>query len=206
MVPVESAALSREIDELERELSDLRTRADDDDSSFSALEEQIDGLRRRLSETRDAVRLREEALAQKKAEFVEAQRLEHLAAYQDELAKFREARDRLSDCAQTYLNELESYDGAMLGLRQRLAEMRVVFGDDERVAEVRSVLTEVARELGRTWAVVVSATKWRLDDSDVIEADADRLGANDQDDFFKDLQPQAPQNPALRILDYFSKT
>ena len=61
---VESAALSQEIEQLERELGDLHRRVDDDDSSFTTLEGQIDALRHRLTETRDTMRLRERELTE----------------------------------------------------------------------------------------------------------------------------------------------
>jgi chromosome segregation ATPase len=96
---VESAALSQEIEQLERELGDLRRRVDEDDSSFTTLERQIDALRHRLTETRDTMRLRERELTEKKAALADVQRLERLEAYEEEVAKLRETAGRLSTSA-----------------------------------------------------------------------------------------------------------
>jgi chromosome segregation ATPase len=199
---VEAAALSREIEELERELAGLRTRVDEDNSSFSALEQQIDALRHRLTETGDAVRAREQELTEKKTALAEAQRIERLAAYEQDLARFREARSRVSSSAHAYLKELDSYDGEVLGLRKRREEMREAFGEDERVTAVETALSEEAQQLGGTWEAVVGATRWRLDEKAPVEEAA----KEDAGDLSEDLQRRAEEGRASRILDYFSKS
>ena len=196
---MEAAALSQEIGELERELVALRTRVDEDNSSFSALEQQIDQLRNRLTETRDSVRAREQELAEKKAALEDAQRVERLAAYEQDLAKLGEARQRLMGGADAYLKELDSYDGEVIRLRKLLAEMRQAFGDDQRVSAVENSLVEDAHELGGTWEAVVSATKWRLDEKPAVEEPAEL----DSGDLSEDLQQRAEEGRASRILDYF---
>jgi chromosome segregation ATPase len=198
---VEAAALSREIEELERELAGLRTRVDEDNSSFSALEQQIDALRHRLTETRDAVRMRELEIAERKAALAAAERIERLESYEQDLAKLREARGRLTSGADAFLKELDSYDGEVVRLRKLLEEMREAFGEDERVTAVETALNEEAQQLGGTWEAVVSATKWRVDQKTVVEE-----AAREDGDLSKDLQERAEEGRASRILDYFSKS
>jgi chromosome segregation ATPase len=196
---VEAAALSREIEELERELAGLRTRVDEDNSSFSALEQQIDALRHRLTETRDAVRMRELEIAERKAALAVAERIERLESYEQDLAKLGEARGRLTSGADAFLKELDSYDGEVVRLRKLLEEMREAFGEDERVTAVEAALNEEAQQLGGTWEAVVSATKWRVDQKTVVEEAAKEDGG----DLSKDLQERAEEGRASRILDYF---
>jgi chromosome segregation ATPase len=204
---VGSADLSREIEELERELSGLRTRVDEDNSSFSALEQQIDQLRHRLTETRDAMRSREQELSDKKAALVEVQRLERLESYEQDLTRFREARSRVTKGADAYLKELDTYDGEVLGLRKLLEQMREAFGvDDERAAAVEKALHEEAQQLGGTWEAVVGATKWRLDELPAAAAaDGDEPAKVEAEELPRDLQKRAEDSRASRsrILDYF---
>jgi chromosome segregation ATPase len=197
---VESAALSQEIEQLERELGDLRRRVDEDDSSFTTLEGQIDALRHRLTETRDTMRLRERELTEKKAALADVQRLERLEAYEQEVAKLREAAGRLSTSAEGYLSELDTYDGEVLMLRKLAKEMREVFGsDDQRVGAVETALSEQAQQLGGLWETVLGATKWRLGEGGTVEAGGNGLS--------NDLQKHSENGRApLRILEYFSKS
>ena len=196
---VESAALSQQIEQLERELGDLRRRVDEDDSSFTTLERQIDALRHRLTDTRDTMRLRERELTEKKAALADVQRLERLEAYEQEVAKLREAAGRLSTSAEGYLSELDTYDGEVLGLRKLAQEMREVFGDeDDRVAAVETALDEQAQQLAGVWESVVGDTKWRLHEGGIVEAEGDDLSS--------DLQKRAEDGRAARILEYFSKS
>jgi chromosome segregation ATPase len=197
---VESAALSQEIEQLERELGDLRRRVDEDDSSFTTLEGQIDALRHRLTETRDTMRLRERELTEKKAALADVQRLERLEAYEQEVAKLREAAGRLSTSAEGYLSELDTYDGEVLMLRKLAKEMREVFGgDDQRVVAVETALSEQAQQLGGLWETVLGATKWRLREGDTVEAGSNGLS--------NDLQNRTEDGRApLRILEYFTKS
>jgi chromosome segregation ATPase len=203
---VEAAALSQEIEALERELAGLRTRVDEDNSSFSSLEQQIDSLRHRLTETRDAVRMRELELGEKKAALAAAERIERLEAYEEDLAKLAEARRRVTGGADAYLKELDSYDGEVLRLRKLLGEMRQAFGEDERVTAVETALGEETQQLGGTWEAVVGATKWRLDEKPVAEPAAEEAAKQDGGDLSKDLQKRAEEGRASRILDYFSKS
>jgi chromosome segregation ATPase len=197
---VESAALSQEIEQLERELGDLRRRVDEDDSSFTTLERQIDALRHRLTETRDTMRQRERELSDKKAALADVQRLERLEAYEQEVVKVRDAAGRLSTSAKGYLSELDTYDGEVLVLRKLAQELREVFGsEDERVAAVETALSEQAQQLGGLWETVLGATKWRLREGGTVEAEGDDLSS--------DLQKRAEDERApRRILEYFSKS
>jgi chromosome segregation ATPase len=200
MHSVESAALSQEIAQLEGELADLRRRVVEDDSSFTALEQQIDELRSRLTETRDAMRLRERDLTEKKAALADAQRLERLEAYEQEVAKLREAAGRVSTSAEGYLSELDTYDGEVLRLRKLVPEMREVFGgEDERAAAVETALSEQAQQLGGVWESVLGATKWRRREEGTVEAEGDDLSS--------DLQKRAEEGRTpRRIREYFSKS
>jgi chromosome segregation ATPase len=190
MKTVESEGLRREVEDLERELSSLRTRVDQDNSSFSALEEQIAELRTKLSQTQDDVRMHEQRLAAKKAELAEAKRLERLEAYEEDLERFAEAQGRVSQAGENYVKEVDAYDGE--------DDMRDAFGEDERVAAVDAALQGEAGRLHPTWSSVLGATKWRVD----LE-----LGDRNGDDLAKKLQEdakkQADEGRTSRILDYF---
>src|SRR5262249_59330294 len=94
MQGVESAVISAEVEQLAAELEELRGRVDEDNSSFVSLEKQIESLKQRLRETQDAVLRREEALVAKRAQMADAQRLQRLAAYDEDLANYRATRDR----------------------------------------------------------------------------------------------------------------
>jgi chromosome segregation ATPase len=198
MKTVESEGLRREVEDLERELSSLRTRVDQDNSSFSALEEQIAELRTKLSQTQDDVRMHEQRLAAKKAELAEAKRLERLEAYEEDLERFAEAQGRVSQAGENYVKEVDAYDGEVLRLRKLRDDMRDAFGEDERVAAVDAALQGEAGRLHPTWSSVLGATKWRVD----LE-----LGDRNGDDLAKKLQEdakkQADEGRTSRILDYF---
>lgn len=206
---MESAAISREIEQLEGELTGLRARVDEDHSSFSALEEQIAALKDRLGETEEAVRGREARLAAKRAALAEAQRLERLAAYDDDLAAYREAQARVGQAADTFLSELEAYDGEVVRLRKLRDEMRDAFGDDERVAEIEAALDEEANELATAWKAVVGAAEWRIREAAKAKGEAPKPKPNGNtlvaaaDD---DAETPAEEGRAARILEYFSKT
>ena len=198
MKTVESEGLLREVEDLERELSSLRTRVDEDNSSFSALEEQIIELRAKLSQTQDEVRMHEQRLAEKKAQLAEAKRVERLGAYEEELERFAEAQGRVSRAGQSYLSEVDAYDGEVLRLRKLRDEMREAFGEDERVAAVDAALKEEAGHLRPTWSSVLGATKWRVD------ADpAERNGDNLTKELHKHVEKRADEGRASRILDRF---
>jgi predicted nucleic acid-binding Zn-ribbon protein len=207
---VESAAISKEIEQLEGELAGLRARVDDDHSSFSSLEQQIAALKDRLTETQDAVFRREAQLASKRDELAEAQRLERLAAYDDDLAAYRDARDSVGKAADRFLAELEAYDGEVVRLRKLRDEMRDAFGDDERVAEVEAALDEESNELATAWKAVVGAAEWRIREAAKATGEAPKPKPNGNaraaaaaDD---EAESPAEEGRAARILEYFSKT
>jgi chromosome segregation ATPase len=199
---VESAAISSEIEQLESELAGLRARVDDDNSSFASLEEQIASLKARLSETQEAVRSRETALEEKRAQLAEAQRLERLAAYEQDLAKYREARDRVEKAGDRFLAEAEAYDGEVLRIRKLRSEMVDAFGDDERTDEIDLALDEDANGLTTTWKAVVGAAEWRL--RSVAKAAAAAAKPANGDDYGKEAA--ADEGRAARILEYFNKS
>jgi chromosome segregation ATPase len=189
---VESAAISKEIVRLESEIAGLRARVDEDNSSFSLLEQQIEVLKERLSQAHDAVRGTEAQLAEKRAELAEAQRLERLASYDADLAQYREARARVGAAADAFLAELETYDGEVVRLRKLRDEMHEAFGSDESVAEVDAALGEEANELMSAWKAVVGAAEWRIRDTARAEDAAEN--------------PAVDENRAARILEYFGKS
>lgn len=200
---MESAAISKDIEQLEGELASLRARVEEDNSSFSALEGQIAALKQRLSETQDAVRTQESHLAEKRAELSKAQHLERLEAFEKDLASFREARARVGKAAGAFLAEVEQYDGEAVRLRKLSGEMRDAFGDDERVAQVEAVLNDEGHELNDAWKAVVGAAQWRIH-----EEPKDEETGKDDGDLADDLQKRTEESRASRsrILDYFSKS
>jgi chromosome segregation ATPase len=206
---VESAAISKEIEQLEGELSGLRARVDEDHSSFSALEQQIAELKERLGETQEAMRGREAQIAEKRAALAEAQRLERLAAYDADLAAYREAQARVGTAADTFLSELEAYDGEVVRLRKLRDEMRDAFGEDERVAEVEAALDEEANDLATAWKAVVGAAEWRIREVAKAKGEGPKPKGNGDalvaaaDD---DAESPAEEGRSARILEYFSKS
>jgi chromosome segregation ATPase len=157
-----SLELSQEINALEQDLSELCARVDEDSSSFAALEQQIAGLRENLARTRANVSQQEHLIAEKQAELAETERLEVLANYEEDLKSQRKARAEVTRAANTLLDLLEAYDDETLRLRERLRQMRMAFGSDERVAEVEAALAEEPAELEDSWEAVVGAIGWRL--------------------------------------------
>ena len=194
---VESEAISQDIEALERELTRLRSRVEDDSSSFASLEQQVAELRESLLRTRESVSEREARLIEKQKELAEAKRLESLAAYEDNLRLQREAADRAASAATDFLATLDAYDDETLNLRRLLEEMRTAFGDDERVGEVESVLQAEPTRLRETWEAVTAATKWRL--NAVVEEEVSA------DDLAEDLENLAQERRRARIKEYFGK-
>jgi DNA repair exonuclease SbcCD ATPase subunit len=203
---VESAAISEEIEQLEGELAGLRARVDEDHSSFSSLEQQIAALKDRLTETQDAVFRREAELSAKRDELAEAQRLERLAAYDADLAAYREAQARVGKAADTFLSELEAYDGEVVRLRKLRDEMRDAFGDDERVDEVEAALDEEANELATAWKAVVGAAEWRIREAAKATREAPKPNGNAPAAADDEAESPPEDGRAARILEYFSKT
>jgi chromosome segregation ATPase len=204
----ESAVISGQIEQLEADLEKLRVRVDEDNSSFASLEDQIESLKKRLTETQDELHQREATLVEKRAELAEAQRLERLAAYEKDLAQYREARDRVEKSADRFLAEVETYDGEVVRLRKLRAEMREAFGDDERIAEVDGAVDEDANGLTTTWKAVVGAAEWRLRSAAKTTPAApaapkppETNGGEDEAD-----RPASDEGRAARILEYFSKS
>ena len=205
---MESAAISQEIEQLEGELSGLKARVDEDNSMFSALEQQIRDLKERLGETQDAVRGHEARLADKRAALAEAERLERLAAYHNDLARYRDARGRVGKAADTFLAELEAYDGEVVRLRKLRDELQDAFGSDEHVAEVDAALNEEADELMTAWQAVVGAAEWRIRDAAKASSAPPPPASNDKDAAEKpdEKKPAEEEGRASRILEYFSKS
>src|SRR5438309_1108182 len=194
---LKSEAISHDIEALERDLANLRSRVEDDSSSFAALEQQVAELRENLLKTRESVTERETRLAEKHKELAETKRLEALAAYEDDLRSQREAADRAASAATDFLAALDTYDDETLHLRRLREEMRAAFGDDERVSEVESVLQAEPTRLRETWEAVTAATKWRV--NAVVEEEVSA------DDLAQDLENLAQERRRARIKEYFGK-
>jgi chromosome segregation ATPase len=208
---MESAAISGEIERLESELDELRTRVAEDNSSFASLEDQIESLKKRLTEAQDEVRRHEESLVEKRAALAEAERLERLAAYEKDLAQYREARDRVEKSADDFLVQVEAYDGEVVRLRKLRAEMRDAFGEDERLVEVDQAVDEDANGLTMTWKAVVGAAEWRLQAAakrtpaaTPPEAATSKPAPSNGDE--ADDHPAPDEGRAARILEYFGKS
>jgi predicted nucleic acid-binding Zn-ribbon protein len=189
-----SAAIGREIEALEHELSSLRVLVDTDSSSFSALERQVAELRERLAQTQESVRAHEQRLADKQAELAQAKWLERLAAYEEDLGSYRDVRSRVMDASSSLFDALEAYDNETSALRKLVDEMRDAFGSDERVAEVEASLAEEPDELRRSWEALVDAVQWRIKKPAQAE------------DLSQDLQGLAEERRRTRIMEYFGKS
>lgn len=199
---MESAVISGEIEQLEAELAELRTRVDQDTSSFASLQGEIESLKQRLSETQDAVRRNEAALVDKRAALAEAERLERLASYDEDLAIYREARDRVEQAADRFLAEVEAYDREAMRIRKLRAEMLDAFGDGDRIADVDEATDEDANGLATSWKAVAGAAELRLRAGNrsaptPAPKPAVSNGANGT---------PTDEGRAARILEYFAKT
>jgi SMC interacting uncharacterized protein involved in chromosome segregation len=178
---------------------------DEDNSSFSTLEQEIAALQDRLTETEDAVRAHEAQLAEKRAELSQAQHLERLQAYEQDLADYRDAAGRVGKAADTFLIELETYDGQAVRLRKLRDEIRDAFGDDQRVAEIDAVFNEEDGELSSAWKAVVGAAEWRIREAVKTEFAQQPAGSIDDADLVDDLQKRTDEGRTSRILEYFNK-
>jgi len=196
--PLDSEAISQDIEALERDLASLRARVESDSSSFATLEQQVAELRENLLRTRETVTERETRLAEKRQELSETRRLEALAAYEDDLRSQHEAGDQAATAATDFLAALDAYDDETLKLRRILEEMRGAFGSDERVAKVEQVLLDEPSRLRGTWEAVMAATKWRL------EPHAEETVAGEE--LPQDLQDLAQERRRARIKEYFAKS
>jgi chromosome segregation ATPase len=198
-LPLESEAISQDIEALERELASLRGRVEHDSASFATLEQQIAELRDNLLRTREGVAEREARLAEKRQELAETRRLEALATYEDDLRSQREAADQAATAATDFLAALDVYDDETLKLRRILEEMRDAFGsDDERVNKVEQIVQDEPSRLRGTWEAVLAATRWRLDDQPEEGVAAEELP--------QDLQQLAQERRRGLIKEYFGKS
>jgi predicted nucleic acid-binding Zn-ribbon protein len=196
-----SVELSREIESVERELSNLRTRVDKDSSTFAALEQQVAELRENLTQTRSSVSEHEMRLAEKQAELAEAKRLEALADYDEDLESQREAAAQIARAATDLLAVLEIYDEDTLRLRKRLDNMRDAFGDDERVAEVEAALADEPSEVQGACEAILGAIAWRVRtaaNGDALDREPEVLPDEAQ-------KPETQERRRALIKEYFGK-
>jgi chromosome segregation ATPase len=196
MALLRSQDITREIDALEGELSEVRTRVESDSSAFAALEQQVAELRERLMEQREEVAARENRLAEKRAQLAEAERLEALQRYEEKVGALSEAAGGVRRAAGELLAAINSYDDETLRLRRFLGEMRDAFGNDARVADVEAVLENEPHDLRAAWADVIASVGWRLS-HEPLDSEADLIA---------DLEPEAGDKPRTRIMEYFSKS
>jgi chromosome segregation ATPase len=199
---MDSQLISREIDDLEGELSKLRTRVEQDSSSFAALEQQVAELRERLAHTRESVTEHEQRLESKQRELNEAKRFEGLENYKQDLDSHHDTVLEVTRAATDLLVVLDGYDDDVLKLRKLAEEMRQTFGEeDERVAEVGALLEREPGELRGTWESVVAAVGWRVRDEEQEEAGAEPEMLDE------DLhQKLAQERRRARIKEYFGKS
>jgi chromosome segregation ATPase len=200
---MESKEIVGEIEGLERELETLRTRVAEDAESCSALENQMAELRQRLAETQDAVRESEARLAEKQAELEQAEHLERLIAYEEDVTRYRAAGGRVAAEATAFLAELDAYDGEVLRLRKKRDELIAAFGVDERVEDIERALEDEESKLSASWRAVFGAVKWRTEAPDLARA-TDEPAAHPQ--LSQDLHERAEESRASRILEYFNKS
>src|SRR5438034_7850417 len=126
---VGSQEISQDIAALEVDLEALRARVEKDSSSFATLEQQVAQLRENLLHTRESVAEHEARLADRQKELAEAERLEALEAYQEEIRRHHAAADRAVAGATDLMAALDTYDDETLSLRDLLEQMRKAFGD-----------------------------------------------------------------------------
>ena len=195
-----SQDITREIDALEAELSEVRTRVESDSSAFASLEQQVAELRERLMQQRDEVAAHEHRLAEKRAELAEAERLETLQRYEEKVGALGDAAESVKRAAGELLVAINSYDDETLRLRRFLGQMRDAFGHDARVAEVEAVLGNEPDDLRAAWADVIASVGWRL------SHDVDNESLDSEADLIADLEPGARDKPRTRIMEYFSKS
>jgi predicted nucleic acid-binding Zn-ribbon protein len=197
---LDSEAINKDIEALEQELSSLRARVDEDNSSFSALEAQVAEVRQRLSQTQENLHEREQRLAEKKIELEAAQRLERLASYERDLGRHRGAAGRVAGAANTLLEALKAYDKETVSLRKLVDEMRAAFGDDdERVRQVEAELREEPEELRQAWDALLHALERH------VEARPESENGTEED-LSHELQTLAKESLPSRMKDYFSKS
>jgi len=203
---VRSQEISRDIAGLEQELAGLRSRVEDDKSSFSTLEAQVADLKQSLARTLETVKETEARLSEKQSALVQAQKEEAIEAYQDLLQDRSEAGMRAGARADELLRELDAYDDRTLAVRSLLDQMRDMPGNEERIAEVEAALADEPEELRNSWEAVVAAIKWRLDARRDQELTEEATRGVATEDLPEDLQKLAQERRRTRIKEYFAKT
>jgi chromosome segregation ATPase len=195
-------AVTRDIEELEGELSGLRTQMEGDKSTVYTLESQMAELKESLARTLETLKQNELRLAEKQVELAQAEREEAAAAYRHALESRRDAADRVTQKAEDLLSELDSYDGETLSVRRLMEDMRELGGNGERVAEMEAELAEDPEDLGAAFERLVGAIKWRLEET--VE-EVYLAGGPVLEDLSEDLQDVAHARRRARIKEYFAK-
>jgi chromosome segregation ATPase len=197
---ITSLELSREIEAVEQELSDLRTRVEEDSSVFAALEQQVAELREDLAKARSNISEHEARLVAKQTELAEAKRLEALANYKEELGAHDEARAAVIRVTTDLLAAVDGYDDTTLRVRRLVKDMRKAFGNDERVAEVEAALGNEPEELRDAWAAVVATVGWRIHGANGDDREVEVEVELDED------PGDAHERRVARIKEYFSRS
>ena len=211
---MKSEEISRDIEALERDLSGLRGRVEEDSSSFATLEQEVAQLRENLLRTRETVTEHEARLGDKQRELAEAKRLEALEAYENDVRAYHEAADHAAAAATDLLAALDAYDDETMRMRQLVEHMRRAFGSDDRVAEVESALGNEAARLRATSEAVLAATKWRLDPvaEETVPAEPEAAAEEPEsepaheEELSQELQELAQERRRARIKEYFGKS
>ena len=131
--PMSSKKIIEDVQQLEQKLATVRARADDEQSAFDELEDQVQALGAKLALTRLEVSDLEGVLAEKQAELAEAE-------YDDALQAREEAAARLADAVSQVLAELDVHDRT----QQAIAALR---GGSEALDAEPEVATESLERL-----------------------------------------------------------
>jgi hypothetical protein len=157
---VASQDVAKELRELEKKLSSARERVEEEQSTFSTLEEELRELRGRLTLTRRDVTDFEALVVQKQAELAESQRAEALNVYQEAVETRDQAATRLAEAATQVLTELEAYDSAREAVE---AAQELAGAPDGQEPEV----------LAESWDRLVDAVRQRINEQfedELVEA------------------------------------
>jgi chromosome segregation ATPase len=203
----DSGAVSRDVEQLEQELVDLRTSVEKDTSSFAELERQVGDLKDRLDRTVESVRSVEARLEAKRIELVEARRAEAVAAYKDHLSARDERALGVAHRTDELLAELDAYDRDTAATREILAEMRNHRGYELQAAEVEAELADDPEPYREAWerlAEVVKARSGKPMEEQLIDAAERSPIPRAIENLPEHLQDEAHARRRARIKEHFN--
>lgn len=155
-----SQDIAKELQDLEKKLAAAKTRVEEEQSTFSSLEEELRELRGRLTLTRREVTDFEALLVQKQSELAESERAEAQRVYQEALDTRDQAAGRLAEAATQVLAELEAYDSA----REAVAAAQELAGAPDG---------QEPEALAESWDQLVDAVRQRINEQfedELVEA------------------------------------